>query len=165
MNESLIAARYAKALLLTGIEARNLPHLCEDLRLIGSACRAEPRIMQILNSPSVQRETKLQLLEKMFGEKVTPYTMRFAGTLLQRNRQQLLPDILRSFERLYNEHENIRQAVLTTASPVDEAQRQAVVLATGKKNAAQTFNEEIEYHRNRLRQLLAMEKEAAGQPV
>ena len=127
MNESLIAARYAKALLLTGIEARNLPQLCEDLRLIGSACRAEPRIMQILNSPSVQRETKLQLLEKMFGEKVTPYTMRFAGTLLQRNRQQLLPDILRSFERLYNEHENIRQAVLTTASPVDEAQRQAVV--------------------------------------
>lgn len=46
-----------------------------------------------------------------------------------------------------------------------EALRQAVVQAAGKKNAAQAFSAEIEYHRNRLRQLLAMAKEEAGQPV
>ena len=127
MNESLIAARYAKALLNTGIEVQILPQLREDLKLIDATCRTEPRILQVMNSPSVLRETKLQLLKQLFGEKVSPYTIRFIETLLQRNRQQLLPDILRSFESQYNRHENIRQAVLTTASPVDEAQRQAVV--------------------------------------
>lgn len=68
---------------------------------------------------------------------------------------------LRALEELF--HTSLQEGYLDSKEL--EAQRQAVVLATGKKNAAQTFNEEIEYHRNRLRQLLAMEKEAAGQPV
>ena len=46
-----------------------------------------------------------------------------------------------------------------------EALRQAVVQAAGKKDTAQAFNAEIEYHRNRLQQLLAMAKEEAVQPV
>lgn len=46
-----------------------------------------------------------------------------------------------------------------------ETLRQAVVQATAKQDAAPAFNAEIEYHRNRLQQLLAMAKEEAVQPV
>lgn len=46
-----------------------------------------------------------------------------------------------------------------------EALRQAVVQVMGKQDTAQSFHAEIAYHRNRLRQLLAMAEEEAGQSI
>lgn len=68
---------------------------------------------------------------------------------------------LRTLEELF--HASVQEGYRDSTEL--EALRQAVVQATGKKDAAQTFNAEFEYHRNRLQQLLAMAKEAAGEPV
>lgn len=126
MNSSLIAIRYAKALLQTGITHEVLPALKQDALYVLDLMDHEALFVQILNSPTVKNEAKTQLVHQLLDSHASTFLIQFLEMVIQHKRQEFLPGMIRHFIRLCNEHENIKHVVLTTAVPLSAERKEAI---------------------------------------
>jgi F-type H+-transporting ATPase subunit delta len=118
------AARYAKAAFGVAERDNRLDVWAEAL---GRAValfdnRAAERF---LTSPVVPPPRKEQALRELLPD--APQDVRnFLGILARRGRLELVPEIDRAFRRLLNQHRGVQVAQVTTAIPLDQAQRDLI---------------------------------------
>jgi F-type H+-transporting ATPase subunit delta len=124
MSSSLIANRYAKAILkLT--EAN--PGLADEALAFAGACDelfALPETRRILKSPVMPADLKKSLLAYACeASKAGPELLSFAQQVVEAGRTSHLPEISKSIRRLLDEKRGIAQATTTTAEPMTDAQK------------------------------------------
>lgn len=118
------ARRYAEALLELALEQGELDAWRASLERATAALSGDT--LRLLRSPSISLATRSKALEEATaGEPGGIRGLLF--TLLERDALRLLPDIRRSFEDLIDAREGIEKAVITTAVPLAEAERQDLV--------------------------------------
>lgn len=126
MDQSAINVRYAKAFFSTAKEKKLLDTLKADIHSVLEVCRSVPDFVLLLESPVVKTSKKAALIKQIFEGKVNPLTLNFLLLIVENKREVFIPGICRNFLDLSKKDQNIRSAVLTTASEVNAATLQKI---------------------------------------
>ena len=111
---------YAKALLAFGAESGNLDQLVEELDGVVDAVQNVPGLQAALESPRIGAVEKSNLLDKAFADKVDKGLINFLKVVVGKGRFDCLGSIASSARSMQDEMSGRVQAVLTSASEVDE---------------------------------------------
>ena len=120
-----VARRYALAL-YEEAEAKGMVETIDsDVETLHSALDGSRDLAAVFASPIIAREKKDAVLQSLFGGKVNDLTMRFLRLMVEKQREELLPETVRTYAALRDERLNIVEATVKSAQPLahDEADR------------------------------------------
>ncbi|MEN8117383.1 MAG: ATP synthase F1 subunit delta [Bacteroidota bacterium] len=133
MDQSAITVRYAKAFFSTAKEKNLLNKLKADIELVFNVCNTSADFILLLESPIVKTSKKSELIKSVFKGNVDKLTLNFLLLITQNKREGHIPGICRNFLDLTRKDQNIKSAVLTTASEVNDDTIKKVEKLLGKE--------------------------------
>ena len=122
-----LAARYAKAILDLAVEKGQLETVYKDMVFLRSICRSSRDLVNLLNSPIIKSDKKRQILEAITAGRISPLTAAFNALIVSKEREAYLPEIAAAFEEQYKVNKGIQTVKLTTAVPVSEDLKKAIL--------------------------------------
>ncbi len=137
-----LAHRYAKALLDLAVEKNRLEQVFADMQWLQGVCKASKDFVNLMRSPIIKADKKKKIIEAVAKPHLSEMTFGFIRLLTSKGREYFLPEILNSFVVLYKKHKNINTVTLTTAVPVSESVKTAIIAQV--KKAANIENIELE---------------------
>jgi len=137
--EKTLAKRYAAALLKVS-DAEGSTEETESLLLaLKDAYNSNKEFRAVLSQPRIPRATKKKLLVKIFEGKAQKSFTDFLQFLVDKNRQDILPDIADMFDRLADASKGVVKITVKSWKPLTDAQRGSLQSKlerlTGKKIA------------------------------
>lgn len=121
MDRGTIALRYAKALLLYARGHGVVEGVYHDTQALSDGFRTYPALRRVLENRLLTREQKMEAVRACSGPQPTAQFERFVDLLLERRREELLPDICLDYRDLVRREENLMDVTVTTATEVDAA--------------------------------------------
>ncbi len=123
-----VARRYARALLLIGIDDGNLERMGREVRALADAIKRSQELAQTLANPVFPRSDREKVLRALLDRiGATPAVINFTRLLLDRERVSILPDISRSLDTMIDERAGRVAARVTSATPLDEQQQKRLM--------------------------------------
>jgi F-type H+-transporting ATPase subunit delta len=122
-----LAGRYAKSLIGLANEQNQLEDVYRDMMLLQSVCKSNRDFVILLRSPVVTPDKKESIMRAATSGKVTELTASFNRLLIKKGRESVLPEIVDAFIEQYKVQKDIHVVKLTTAVPVSEEVKQAIV--------------------------------------
>ncbi|MGZ8558526.1 MAG: ATP synthase F1 subunit delta [Chitinophagaceae bacterium] len=127
MPNPRLASRYAKSLIDLSVERGELEQVFADMQLLEQICKGNRDFINLLRSPVVKGDTKIKILKAITKGRITDLTDSFISLLIRKTRESNLPEIITAFVSQYKVHKNIHTVTLTTALPVNEVIRKAII--------------------------------------
>lgn len=127
MPNPRLAARYAKSLLGLALERNQLDQVYRDMQYLQQVCSASGDFVTLLKSPVIRSDKKLAIITAVTQGKVGETTQAFKRLLVHKGRESYLPEIITAFIEQYKAHKGIFTVKLTTAVPVSEEIKQAII--------------------------------------
>jgi F-type H+-transporting ATPase subunit delta len=126
MPNPRLAHRYAKSVLDLSIEKGELEKVFEDMQWLQAVCKSR-EFVSMLKSPVITPDKKEKIIEAITAGKISILTKTFILLLIRKHRENFLPEIIHSFISSYKQHKNIYTVKLTTAVPVSEELKEALM--------------------------------------
>lgn len=117
---SNISRAYADALFEICIEENSLEEIMQQSAQLAEIMAANPEFVKLLNAPTVTKEEKTDLVDKVFSGKINKSLLNFIKVMVERKDTQEINASFADFEKLYNKHNNIEKATATTAVPMPD---------------------------------------------
>jgi F-type H+-transporting ATPase subunit delta len=138
MASGPVARRYAKALLMIGVEQKKVEPLRAQLSQLAGLFRDSAELRVVLLNPSIRLEERKAVMQQIVDRvKVDPIMRNFAMLLLDKDRFRYCEAISMEFNRMADELEGVVRAKATSAKALNIAQRASVKKAleelTGKR--------------------------------
>ena len=127
MRHSRVASRYASALLKTAQQANSVDAVRKDIDLLKTSVAVSRELANFLKSPIINADQKAGAIRRIFEGRISPLALNFLFLLVEKKREGELPQILGSFDDLYNEHMGVVKAQISSAIELDEQQKQAIL--------------------------------------
>jgi F-type H+-transporting ATPase subunit delta len=125
--DTRVAKRYARALFAAALRENILASVEEDLNGISAAFRANEGFQSFVYRPTTAAEDKLKLIENVFSDRVTALTMSLLRLMLEKRRVEEFEFIRLEYAALRRDHERIVYAVFTSAQPLNQDDRTALI--------------------------------------
>lgn len=139
MIVSPVAYRYARALMQLAQEKREVEAVREDMLLVANTCEASRPLQLMLASPVLKADTKLRVLERVFGGHIGHLVDRFMAILVRKNREGLLQEIAEGFQNVYRAEQGILIAEVRSAVPMGEEARNQVMKIAQEQHPGKTI--------------------------
>jgi F-type H+-transporting ATPase subunit delta len=122
VSVSIVARRYAQALLELGVEGHTLDRLVDELTTVSQAWDASAELRNALENPQVAHATKKAVMNEL-AEQIgaTPTTRHALLLLVDRRRTKTLPYVAQYLRELADARKGVLRAEVTTATPLGEA--------------------------------------------
>jgi F-type H+-transporting ATPase subunit delta len=121
VSVSIVARRYATALLEIGVESGQLEAIANDLSRVAETYDASSDLRNAVENPLVAHAAKRavvdELCEKLGANPVVKNTL---GLMVDRRRMQTLPYVARYLRELSDARKGLLRAEVTTATPMSE---------------------------------------------
>ena len=127
MNNPRLAGRYAKSLLDLAVEQNQLDTVYADIKFLGAVCKSNPDFVVILKSPVIKNDKKDKIIQSITKDRVSKVTSLFIQLLVQKNRENVLPEIVESFLEQYNKLKDIHRVKISTAVPLSADAEKAIL--------------------------------------
>lgn len=127
MTEQRVSLRYAKAVFELAKSVGTIDIVYKDFSVISDYLKASGELLKVMKSPVVKSWRKKQLLQELFGSLISQLSLTFILLLADKNRENFLPDILASYEKMYLSEMNIIKAVITTARELDDTLKAKII--------------------------------------
>ena len=137
-KDETLGTVYANALLDLVFEKGVHSEVLSELREVGRLLAEEPRFAPFLNTPQVGQQAKKDVIQRVFGGRVSDPTLNFLKIVIDKRRQANLPDMIEAFRAGY--HVRMGELVVKVASSVPLAGGQQEELAAILKRK---FDKEI----------------------
>lgn len=121
MKQTKVGIRYAKALFDLTLEQNIQDQALQDMILILNVYKENRELRLFLDSPIINPEKKVAILQDVFGKNVSETVIGFITILVRKRRETALDDIALEYIHFYKEYRKIKEVVLRSATPVDEA--------------------------------------------
>jgi F-type H+-transporting ATPase subunit delta len=92
-----------------------------------------PELLRLFTSPVISNLKKQSIIESLFKDKLSPLSMRFLTTLVRKNREVLIREIIFALEELYNIKNSIAIADVSSARAMSKDEQSQLVSALEKK--------------------------------
>lgn len=119
MKAGRASIRYAKALLEFALENQKEKSVVEEMHTIVSIMESNPELQEALSSPVLPESQKRKIIGAVFSN-TSKTTQRLFDLLAQNNREGILGAVASQFVQLYDKHQGIMPATVTTAVPLTE---------------------------------------------
>lgn len=119
---SKIASTYAKALYDIALEENVLEEVKNDFNVIVSSIKEQPQFLNVLTLPKLDKEEKKQLIKSIFSSNTPQISVNFLMVLIDKDRIDLLNEIVVAFNQMVNEHFGIVEGTVYSAVPLSDAQ-------------------------------------------
>jgi F-type H+-transporting ATPase subunit delta len=126
MNESIVTVRYVKALYDLAEENDLLPAIENDIRVLLSVIHESKEFVSFLENPVLKISDKIKILDQLFSKQMNKLTLQFLHLLTENKRDIFLNPICHYFIRYFRQKQGIREASITTASPLSAEYRSEV---------------------------------------
>jgi len=127
MPNPRLATRYAKSLLDLAVEQNAVDVTLHDMELIDAICRQSTEFKTMLSSPVIAGDKKQHIIDAVVENKIHTLTQAFVKLLVTKSRESNLPEIASAFLTQYKVMKNIKTVTLTTAAPVNDVVKQAII--------------------------------------
>jgi len=125
-EQQQVGVIYAKALLSFGTDAGILDTLVEQLSDVVNVVGEVDGLQALLESPRISFDEKSKLLDKAFAGRVEQSLINFLKIVGSKNRFHCLGAISSSAKKMQDEMAGRVQAILTSATPVDDKVKNAI---------------------------------------
>lgn len=115
------AKSYGEALFEFAIEERIEDVVIDDLNGLLELFDEHSDYIKILDSPQIERNELMKILNEDFFGKVNHYTLNFLKLLCEKHMVHKFADCFDIYKKLYNKHRNIHEVRVTTARPLSES--------------------------------------------
>jgi len=113
---------YAQAFMNAAEAEGTVDALIEELGAVANdAVAAHPKFDQFLASPMIGVEEKIESLDRVFSERVTPLILNFLKVLAEHERLGYLSSIVEQIHALHNQRRGRIRVGVTTATPLTDA--------------------------------------------
>jgi F-type H+-transporting ATPase subunit delta len=117
-HNSPLAISYAEAVFeLAGDQVDQIGRELDDLRGI---VEAEPMLKDLLGDPAIGKERRGELIERVFGQRISPLLVKFMHVANNNGRLGLLASIASAYHALLDARQGIVEADVTVVSRLDE---------------------------------------------
>ena len=127
MQHPRVASRYAKSLLDLALERGQLEQVYNDMLYLQRLTRESRDFLNLLRSPVVKGDVKTKVVNAVTAGNIGELTTAFTTLLIAKTREAVLPEMINAFISQYKSHKNIHTVKLTTATPVSDAVKDAIV--------------------------------------
>jgi F-type H+-transporting ATPase subunit delta len=122
VSVSIVARRYAQALLELGAETGTLDRLVDEMSTVATAWEASPELRNALENPLVAHDAKKAVMTELADQIGATVTTKHALLLLvDRRRTTALPYVAQYLRELGDARKGILRAEVTTAAPLSDA--------------------------------------------
>lgn len=118
MSISAIRVRYAKAFFSLAKEKKMMETLKADIEKVFNVCNQSSDFIHLLESPVVSTSKKTELITTIFKGEVNTLTLSFLLLITNNKREVYIPGICRNFLELTRKDQNIKSALLVTATEI-----------------------------------------------
>jgi F-type H+-transporting ATPase subunit delta len=121
MRDLLAARRYAEALFDVTKATHQDLEVKEELKVFSAALRKSPDIERFLSNPFYRNEQKTKALGKFYQKhrsEVYATLLNFFSVLFEKNRFNLIHDIVEWYQRAVDAHHGIGEAEIRSATPL-----------------------------------------------
>lgn len=143
MNNGLIAARYAKALLEYADQEVSVDRVYSEAKAVTKSYRQFKELRPTLDNPVLSKEEKRKLILMAAGGKTSPQFERFVDLLLEKKREVHLLDIMLKYIDLYRKQKNIHSGILKSATKIDPAIEKRLMIWMEQKTGGEVELEKI----------------------
>jgi len=116
----LVSKRYASALFEVSFEDQKYELVRDELIFILKCLKDEPKLHQLLETPSLSSNEKKEILSSVFKENVSKEVLNFLYIVIDKGREQYIESIIEEYKVLTNSAKNKVDAVAITAVPMDK---------------------------------------------
>jgi F-type H+-transporting ATPase subunit delta len=142
MSESIVAYRYAKAMIDLAAEQNVVKEVNTDMALFEQVCKENDNFTAVMASPIVRHEKKQGILNKLFKDKVHHVSFSIFNILTAKNREKLILPITKEFQKLYDHQFGIQQIKVSSAEKLNDAQRKELINIVATKSKKEIVLEE-----------------------
>ncbi|WP_066310006.1 F0F1 ATP synthase subunit delta [Bacillus sp. FJAT-29814] len=125
MSSSMVAKRYALALLQIAKEQRLLTELEAELRVVKEVLQYTPELNAVLKSSKLTIDKKKEIVTQAFAA-VNQYVLNTLLILIDRHREGEIVNVANEYIELANQELGIAEAEVTSTRPLSDAERQAL---------------------------------------
>ena len=136
--QSRAAIRYAKAIYEIADEENFINEIFNDMTRINKLSSDSSDFKNLLSNSIIDNFDKKKAILSLL-EKNNPITEKLLDLLIHNKRVAIISDIANSFIQLYNKNNNIKEAIVITASPIDK-DLEKNILSQIKIPAAKSIN-------------------------
>jgi F-type H+-transporting ATPase subunit delta len=127
---SLIARRYAKALIELGTEQGNLDGIVREIGDIAETIESSAELRGLIENPQIPRTARKAVLMDVAARlNASPMTRNTIGILADGNRLRILPALALALREAADRRAGVLRAVVTSAQPLNEAYVQKLTQA------------------------------------
>tara|TARA_B100001029_G_scaffold84674_1_gene69546 strand:+ start:62 stop:592 length:531 start_codon:yes stop_codon:yes gene_type:complete len=116
--QSRAAIRYAKAMYDIANEENSINEVYKDMNFINELNSGSLDFKNLLSNSQINFQDKKKLILSLIKQS-NDLTEKLIGLLIHNKRVKIIGDIASSFIQLYNKHNNIKEATIITASPIN----------------------------------------------
>lgn len=142
---SIIAAkRYAKALFELGKSKQVIENLLADMESVKDTVAGSRELEVIMANPVIDAQKKCAILKEVFS-KTHQLTHKNFDVLAENDRVEIVGAVAQQFINIYREYKNIKEATVTTATPLnDELRKEVLQKIEELTNSSVTLNERVD---------------------
>jgi F-type H+-transporting ATPase subunit delta len=144
MPNPRLASRYAKSLMDIAVEQNSVETVLNDLKSLDDVCHKSRDFAVLLRSPVAKADKKLAVVKAIFDGHISNLTMSFITLMTHKGREEYLQEIVQAFIQQYNELKNIKVVKLTTAHPVNDTVKNAILGKVAKALEGNTIDLKVE---------------------
>ncbi|MBQ8039883.1 MAG: ATP synthase F1 subunit delta, partial [Lachnospiraceae bacterium] len=123
----LISKTYGEALFELAVEENKIDVFEQEIGAILDILNQNPDFMNLLNHPKIVKEEKLQVMEEVFGGKVTKEIQGFLNIIVAKERNRELIAIMEYFLNEVKAMKGVGVCYVTTPMELKDAQKETIV--------------------------------------
>jgi F-type H+-transporting ATPase subunit delta len=119
MNKGAVANRYANAIFELGKEQNMLESLEKELQIVKEVFTEDENLNKLLNHPKISKQEKKNIVKEVLPA-VSETVYNTLYLLIDRHRQNLVPELVEAFIKLSEEERGTAKAVLVSAKELSQ---------------------------------------------
>lgn len=139
---SVVSKKYSEALYIVGMERDTLKIFEKEILELKDIFKFNKEIMTSLCHPEIPLKNKVQIIDALFGGKVSKEIIGLFNVILRKSRQEFIPEIFEAFIDRCKEHENISTALVMSAEKLTDKNISRIKKELEKKTAKKIEIEE-----------------------
>ena len=118
-----VATTYGQAMYDLARDEGKSRQILAELSVLDQSLRAEPEFIQLLSSPNIPKEERVQILDSSFRGKIDPYVLNFLKVLTEKGYMRHFSGCCQFYRQCYNKDNGIMPVIAYTAVPLSDELR------------------------------------------
>ena len=118
-----VATTYGQAMYDLARDEGKSQQILAELSVLDQSLSAEPEFLQLLSSPNIPKEERIQILDDSFRGKIDPYVLNFLKVLTEKGYLRHFSGCCQFYRQQYNKDNGIVPVVAYTAVPLSDELR------------------------------------------